>query len=53
MNSEGFIIGAYAASPTFSSWNESLENQFLSKIASLPNLRGLEVPIHANGNVHR
>jgi hypothetical protein len=40
----GWIIGAYAASPTRDGWLENEEEEFLNGIYGLKNLSGLEVP---------
>lgn len=44
------VAGAYAASPTLHSWNPSLESTYLSRVAAIPELDGLEIPW--SGAVH-
>ncbi|QOR72291.1 DUF4862 family protein [Ruania alkalisoli] len=40
----GVFVGAYASSPTTQSWDPHLERAYLSRIAEIPGVRGLEVP---------
>lgn len=46
----GWIIGAYAASPSTVAWDPAAESRFLAAISALPGFRGLELPF--NGALH-
>lgn len=45
-----FIVGAYAASPTARQWDPAAEDAYLTGLAAIPGLRGLEVPF--TGQLH-
>jgi hypothetical protein len=41
---DGYVVGAYAASPTLAGWDERLEADFYETLASDPRIGALELP---------
>lgn len=48
----GWIIGAYAASPSTVAWDPSAETHYLSQVSALPGFRGLELPFTGSLHAH-
>lgn len=51
--SPGLILSSYAAAPALDGWDPRSEGAFLSGAAALPNIRGLEIPFYASGELHK
>ena len=45
-----YFVGAYACSPNTSGWDPALEEAYFSRLKSLSNVKGLELPF--SGNLH-
>ncbi len=41
---DGYVVGAYAASPAHSTWDEPAETEFYRQLAELPLIAALELP---------
>jgi len=47
-----YIVGAYALSPSHSTWDANLESQYFSALKAMPNVKGIEHPFINSLHAH-